>query len=426
MKLRVFLLLCAAVIAGPSGANAAEPSARKAFWPDWRGPSRDGISTETGLLQTWSEEGPPLLWKVDGLGGGYSSVSIADGRIFTLGRRRQDTYLLALSLEDGTEQWATAVGGGSPNCTPVVAGDRVYALSREGHLVCAEADSGQIVWDTRFQADFGGQMMSGWGYSESPLVDGDRLICTPGAEDAILAALDRHTGKVLWKAAMPTEPGPRGRKGAAYSSVVISNGGGVRQYVQLTGKGVISVAADDGRLLWHYNRVANGTANIPTPIISENYVFCSTGYGTGSALLELQADGKGKVRAEEVYFLEGRELQNHHGGMVLRDGYIYCGNGHNKGFPVCVEMKTGRIAWKGGRGPGSGSAAVVYADGQLYFRYENGVMGLIAATPEEYRLNGEFKLASNNGRSWPHPAIANGRLYLRDQGTLLCYDIRAR
>lgn len=426
MKLRAFQLLCVAALLLPLGLGAAESAAKKGVWPDWRGPSRDGICTETGLLQKWSDDGPPLLWKVEGLGSGYSSVSIADGRIFTLGQRKGGTDLIALSLEDGSELWSTSMGSGSPNCTPVIDGDRVYALSREGHLICADVKSGQVVWDTRFQGDFGGKMMSGWGYSESPLIDGDRLICTPGAEDVMLAALDKKTGTIIWTTPMPEEPGPKGRAGAAYSSVVISEGGGVRQYVQLTGKGVSAVAADDGRLLWHYNKVANGTANIPTPIVSGNYVFCSTGYNTGSALLELHSDGKGKVRAEEIYFLEGRDLQNHHGGMVLVDGYIYCGHGHNKGFPVCVEMKTGKTVWNGGRGPGTGSAAVIYADGQLYFRYQNGVMGLIEATPEEYRLNGEFKLASNNGSSWPHPAIAHGKLYLRDQGTLLCYDISAK
>ena len=238
-----------------------------------------------------------------------------------------------------------------------------------------------------------------------------------------MAALDKKTGKVIWKTALPENVGNRGKDGAAYSSVVISHAGGVKQYVQLTGRGVISADAETGQLLWDYNKIANGTANIPTPIVEGDYVFCSTGYNTGSALLQITKTGK-KLQAREVYFLNPKDLQNHHGGMILLDGYIYCGRGHNTGFPVCINMKTGKQAWNGGRGPGGGSAAVVYADGNLYFRYQNGVMALIEATPKEYKLKGQFQIASSNGRSWPHPVIHEGKLYLRDQGTLLCYDIK--
>jgi outer membrane protein assembly factor BamB len=264
-------------------------------------------------------------------------------------------------------------------------------------------------------------MMSHWGYSESPLVDGDRLICTPGAPDAAMAALDKKTGRVLWKAGLP-EPGQQGRDGAGYSSIVVSEACGVRQYVQLTGRGLISVSAKDGTFLWSYHRIANRTANISTPLIDGDYVFCSTGYGTGAALLHLVPDGAG-VKAEEVYFLNAKQMQNHHGGMVRVGEHIYCGHGHNQGFPLCIEMKTGKVAWRGGRGPGRGSAAVLHAEGRLYFRYQDGVMALIETTPDEYRLKGSFTIASNNGKHWPHPVIAGKRLYLRDQDTLLCYNI---
>lgn len=414
-------ILCFLMVSCPLLSVAAD---RKSDWPSWRGPNRDGISTETGLLDRWPEGGPKLLWRVDKvLGNGYSSVAIADGKIYTIGKRGPDAELIALNLEDGKELWSARVGGGNPNCTPTVDGDLVYALGRDGDLVCCDADTGDEVWRKNYRNDFGGKMMSGWGYSESPLIDGDHLICTPGAQDAIMAALDKKTGEVIWKTAMPQNVGNRGKEGAAYSSVVISKAGGVKQYVQLTGRGVISADAKTGKLLWGYNKIANGTANIPTPIIDGNYVFCSTGYGTGAALLEI-VKNRGKLEPREVYFLNAKELQNHHGGMVLVDGYIYCGHGHNKGFPVCFNMKTGKQAWSGGRGPGDGSAAVIYADGNLYFRYENGVMALIEATPKAYNLKGKFELASNNGRSWPHPVIHDGKLYLRDQATLLCYDIK--
>lgn len=267
------------IVCLPVAALAAERGAND--WPSWRGPNRDAVSPETGLLDSWPEQGPPLAWRIDGLGKGYSSVAIADGRIFTMGERRKSADLIALDLQDGRELWATPVGGGSPNCTPTIDGDLVYALGRNGDLLCADVSTGRPVWRLNFEKDFGGRMMSGWGYSESPLVDGDRLICTPGAPDAVLVALGKRTGKTIWKAALPDDLGSKGKDGAGYSSVVISHGGGVKQYVQLTGRGVISVAADDGRFLWSYNRIANGTANIPTPIVTGDYVFCSTGYGEG-------------------------------------------------------------------------------------------------------------------------------------------------
>jgi outer membrane protein assembly factor BamB len=397
---------------------------KKTDWPGWRGPNRDGISTETGLLATWPEDGPELLWRIDNaLGNGYSSVAIAEGKIFTIGKRMGEAQLIALNLADGKELWAARVGGGDPNCTPTVDEGLVYALGREGDLVCCEAETGDEVWRKSYRNDFKGKMMSGWGYSESPLIDGDNLICTPGAKDAIMAALDKKTGREIWTTQMPQNVGNQGGDGAAYSSIVISNAGGVKQYVQLTGRGVISADAKTGKLLWGYNKIANGTANIPTPIVDGNYVFCSTGYGTGAALLQITKN-RNQLQAREVYFLKADDFQNHHGGMILLDGFIYCGHGHNNGFPVCLNMKTGKQVWNAGRGPGSGSAAVVYADGHLYFRYQNGVMALIEANPKAYKLKGQFKLASNNGESWPHPVIHEGKLYLRDQGTLLCYNIK--
>ena len=406
--------------------DAAELKAPTSEWPSWRGPNRDGISLETGLLKEWPEEGPTLKWQAKGLGSGYSSLAISGGRIFTMGRKDRRAKIVAMNAGDGSILWETAVGGGNPNCTPTIDGNRVYALGRNGNLVCVNAETGQEIWRTSYQKDFGGRMMSHWGYSESPLIDGDRLICTPGANDAIIAALDKKTGKTIWKATQPADIGDRGGNGAAYSSVVVSKGGGVKQYVQLTGRGIISVAAKDGRTLWSYNKIANGTANIPTPIVKGDYIFCSSGYSQGgAALLKLTPSNGGGVEVEEVYYRSSRELQNHHGGMILLGDHVYMGHGHNKGFPTCVEMMTGEIAWgKQIRGPGSGSAAIVYADGNFYFRYQDGIMALIEATPKEYRLVSSFKLASVKGQSWPHPVIAGGRLFLRDQDVLMCYDIK--
>jgi outer membrane protein assembly factor BamB len=408
---------------GKSSSGADAPASGE--WSQWRGPRRDGLSPETGLLKSWPDSGPPLAWKVDGLGGGFSSVSVANGRIYTMGQMGGTSYLMALDEKDGSLVWKTKVADGdsAPNCTPTVDQDLVIGLGFKGDMVCANSATGEVLWAKNFEKDFGGRMMSGWGYSESPLFDGDRVICTPGADTAMLAALDRRTGNVLWRSPLPPG-GQAGGDGAAYSSIVVSNGGGVKQYVQLVGRGVIGVSAKDGTLLWGYNRVANGTANVPTPIVKGDFIFCSTGYQTGSALLKLSGAGAGKVRAEEVYFLDPKTMQNHHGGMLLVGDHIYCGHGHNEGFPLCIEMATGREAWRPGRGAGSGSAAVAYADGHLYFRYQNGTMALIEATPSSYKLKGKFELASKRRESWPHPVIAHGKLYARDDDTLLCYDIR--
>jgi outer membrane protein assembly factor BamB len=250
------------------------------------------------------------------------------------------------------------------------------------------------------------------------------VLCTPGSDDALIVALNKSTGETIWKTAAPPEMQDRGHDGAGYSSIVIGNGAGIRQYVQLVGHGVIGVSTADGKPLWGYDRIANDVANIPTPIVHEDYVFTATGYGAGSALLRLERTATG-VKVNEVYFHPGNKMQNHHGGMVLVDGHIYLGHGHNQGQPMCVELMTGKVKWGPVRGPGRESAAVLYADGNLYYRYQDAVLALIEATPEAYRLKASFKLPSHLDNSWPHPVIANGRLYLRDQDVLLCYDVRA-
>lgn len=390
-----------------------------------RGPNLDNLSPETGLLKSWPAAGPPLLFQVEGLGTGFASVSVAGGKVFTMGRAGGVDAIVVLDEADGHVLFTVPAGPGKhergPNCTPTVDEDLMYGLSIEGDLVCAEVAGGKEVWRKNYANDFGGHMMSHWGYSESPLVDGDRLICTPGGPQAVMAALDKRTGRVIWTTPLP-QAGERGKDGSGYSSIVISQGAGVKQYVQLVGRGVIGVAADSGKLLWGYNKVANDTANIPTPIVSGDYVFCSSGYGTGAALLKLTG-GRGRVDAQEVYFKGGNEVQNHHGGMVLVDGYVYLGNKHNEGFPLCLNMLTGEKAWE----PGAvrrGSAAIAYAEGMLYFRYQDGTMALVEANPKQYQLVSSFKLPSVRAESWPQPVIAGGRLWLRDQEVLMCYDLR--
>ena len=404
-----------------------------ADWPQWRGPDRAGISSEVGLLKDWTARQPKLLWTASGLGGGYASVSVVGGRIYTTGNLADAQAVMCIE-EGGKIAWTRKItdvvpkhGHDGSRCTPSIDGERLYAIASSGKIVCLRAVDGSEVWAKDFRSEWGGRMMSSWGFSESPLVDGDRVVCTPGAADAMLVAVDKLTGKEVWRTDMPASPlGPRGKDGAGYSSIVVSNACGVKQYVQLVGRGLIGVRADDGKLLWHYNAIANGTANIPTPLVSGDYVFGSSGYRDGgAALLKLVPEADG-IQAEEVYYHPANVLQNHHGQMVLKDGYVYFGNKHNSGFPVCVELSSGKIAWGGSqRGPGSGSAAITLADGHLVFRYQSGEVALIEATPSEYRLKGSFKpeYVSRNP-CWSQPVVTGGKLYLRDQDKLMCYDVR--
>ena len=414
------LIVCAAVVA---------PAGQQHDWPGWRGPNRDGRSSDTGLLRLWPKDGPRLILTVKNLGAGFSSVAIAGGRIYTMGDRGGAQQLMAFSDSDGREIWSTRVGPvwddeyGGPRATPTVSDGMVYALGTEGDLVAVDAASGKERWRRHLVRDFGGRMMSSWKFAESPLVDGDRVVVTPGGRETVMVALDKRTGRDIWRASMGSFQS-RGPDGAGYSSVVISNGGGVKQYIQLTGRGLISVRASDGWFMWGYGRVANNTANISTPIVSGDRVFASTGYGTGAALLEIRRQGD-RTTASEVYFLDPGTFQNHHGNMVLVDGNIYAGHGNSRGIPIAIELASGKVLWGGNiRNAGQGSAAVSYADGHLYFRYENGVMMLIEATPQGYREKGSFEIPNVRNPSWSHPVIVNRRLYLREQNSLYVYDVR--
>lgn len=399
-------------------------------WPQFHGPNRDSICREQGLLSEWPEEGPKLLWKIEGLGRGFSGISIAAGRIFTMGDRPVDggqeaQFVIAYNLDNRRELWATRVGPPfqtGPRCTPTVDGDLLYVIGTEGDLLCLQAASGETKWQKDLVDDFGGKIMTGWKFCESPLVDGGRLICTPGADDAVMVAMNKITGKVIWQTSVP-DLGDKGADGAGYSSPVVAEIDGVRQYIQLVGRGVISVEAETGRFLWGYNGVANNIANIPTPIVAGNYVFCTTAYNTGSALLEIERHGDA-FKAQEMYFINPRDFANHHGGVVRVGEHVYGGHGSNKGDPACIELATGKIVWKE-RSPSRGSAGVLYADGHLIFRYDRGEVLLVEADPTEFRIKGRFSPISGEGPAWPHPVIHKGKLYLRHGDVLGCYDVRA-
>ena len=407
-----------------------------ADWPQWRGPERNGKSSETGLLASWPEGGPPLVYRVSGLGSGYSSLAVVGDHLFTTGDVGEKQYLLAFAKKDGKPAWRAELGNAwedrylGARSTPTIDGDRVFAIGTDGDLVAVHAKDGSEIWRRNLAQDFGGFLMQAqgridWRFAESPLVDGDRVIVSPGSNDAALVALDKTTGKEIWRSKLP-EIGEAGLDGAGYSSVVVSKAAGIKQYVQLLGRGVVGVEASSGRFLWGYNRVANAIANIATPIIDGDHVIASTGYETGTALLAIEKQDGGGLAAKEVYFLDAPTMQNHHGGLILHGGYIYTGTGHNKGFPLAVEKKSGKVAWGPIRNEGRDSAAIIYADGHLYFRYQNGLMVLVEATPAEYREKGSFMIPDIEQFSWSHPVIADGRLYLREQDSLFVHDIRAK
>lgn len=390
-------------------------------WPTFRGAKRDSISPDKGLLKEWPKDGPPLAWKepAKGLGSGFSSVSVVGDKIFTMGDQGDSCYVYALERGNGNKIWEYKIGqsgapGGyaGPRCTPTVDGDLVFALGQNGNLACLDVAKGKEVWAKDMKKDFKGSV-GGWGYSESPLVDGDKLLCTPGAKDATIVALNKKTGEVIWKAVVPNDR-------AEYSSMIIAEVSGVRQYVQLLAKNVAGISAKDGKLLWTYDKLGNNTANIPTPVVKGDLVFCAAGYGKGGALLRITGSGD-QFKAEEVYY--SRDLGNRHGGVVLVGDHLY-GDKDDSGNPWCADLMTGKSAnWKK-QSKGSGSMAVTVADGHLYCRYQNGIVALVEATPSGYKESGSFKIANVKGPSWPHPVVVDGKLYLREQDTLWCYNVK--
>lgn len=403
-----------------------------ADWPQWRGPNRNGKLEGTGLKLDWTESQPKHLWTIEGMGKGYASVSIADGRLYTTGNIEDGQAVVCVDVDSHKRVWATPLTNEPPKhgypgsrCTPTLDGDHCYVVTSSGQIVCLRAQDGEVVWRRDFKEDFGGKMMSGWGFSESPLVDGDWVLCTPGGNDAIVVALDKRTGKDVWRAAAG-DFGEAGRGGAGYSSIVISEAAGVKQYVQLVGKGVIGIRASDGTLLWHYNKVANGTANIPTPITYGDYVFASTGYGTGAALLKLEKSGSG-VAANEEYFLNAKTFQNHHGGMIREGDYLYAGHQHNKGIPICLHLPTGEVKWmanlRNQEPKMDGSAAITAVDDRIIFRYQNGTIAIVVATPDKFQLKGTLVPEYQEGKTWSHPVVVDGKLFLREQDKLMCYEL---
>jgi len=403
-----------ALIVGSSIALSGQaPSG--ADWPQWRGPSRSGLSSETGLLRQWAAAGPPRVWSASNLGAGFGSIAVRGDRIFVQGMRNFQSVVSALNRADGKLVWVKSLGaagdnymGSGPRGTPTVDGDRLYALTENGDLACLRVQDGSVVWQRNILKDFGGRNI-GWLISESPLVDGNQVIVTPGGRGAGMVALDKMSGRTIWTAKELSDE-------AGYSSPIVADVQGVRTVMTLTAEAGVGVRASDGKLMWRHQAVANNTANIATPVFADNKVFYSSDYGTGGALLGLRAEG-GEVRAQEIYFT--RDMQNHHGGLVLVNGYLY---GFDNSILTCLEFASGKQMWQH-RSVGKGSLS--YADGHLYILSENNVVGLAEATPAGYREKGRFTIADQGWPSWAHPVISGGRLFLRNQGILTAYNIQA-
>lgn len=381
-----------------------------ADWPQWRGPNRDGKSAETGLLKQWPEGGPKQIWKSSGLGEGYSSMTVAGGKIFTQGQRGDSQFVIAFDEATGKKLWEFENGGpyrerrgDGPRSMPTVEGNRLWAFSAAGNLVCLDTATGMKIWHIDVTEEFGGTVPH-WGYSESPLIDGEKLIVEPGGSGTSVVALNKNTGKLIWKS---------GSDPAHYGSAIIVPVGKTKQIMTFTAKAAVGIRADNGELLWRYSNANNRTANVATPVYRDGHVFFSSAYGTGAALLKVD-DGA----AKEVYFTG--EMKNHHASSILIGDYLY---GFSDAILVAMKFKTGEVAWKD-RSVGKG--ALILADGMFYIFGENGTMGLVEPSPEGYREKSRFSIVKGERPTWSHPVVANGKLLIRDQDSLYAYAIKAK
>ena len=414
-------LLVSGLLALSAGscALAADAPAKAGDWPQWRGPNRDDLSKETGLLKEWPATGPAQAWKITGVGAGYSGVAVTGGKIFTMGDVGGASQVIALNEADGKQIWSTKIGATGqygnyfgPRGTPTVDGNMVYALNQHGDLICVEAATGKPVWNKNMKADFGGGVPQ-WGYAESPLVEGDLVMVTPGGGKGAVVALNKLTGATVWQSKEYTD-------GAHYSSLIIETVFGQRQVIQLTAASVAGVAVADGKLLWKANRPGK-TAVVPTPIFADNQVFVTSGYGIGCNAFTISKDAGGYKTAEAY---ANTNMVNHHGGVILLDGFLY--GFSDKGGWTCMEFKTGKVAWVN---KGVNKGAIAYADGHFYIRSEGGkgTIALIDASPKAYVEHGRFDQPDRSDKnSWPHPVISSGKMYIRDQDVLLCYDVKGK
>lgn len=407
-----FALLCTFALLTITVGNTAP----EAEWPQWRGTLRNGVSSETGLLKQWPANGPAVTWSITNLGEGYGSLAVKADRIYVQGTSGGASAVFCLNRADGKTIWSASLGpnmdesrGNGPRSTPSLDGDRVYALTENGDLACLRARDGSRVWSKNILKEYGGSNPR-WLISESPLVDGNRLIVSPGGNGAGIVALDKMTGAEIWRTRELSDQ-------ASYASCIAADVGGVRTYINFTSSAAVGVRASDGKLMWRYTNVANRVANCTTPIFADNKVFFSSAYDTGGALLNLTAQN-GEVKAQEAYFT--RDMMNHHGGMVLVNGYLY---GFSNAILTCLEFNTGKVMW---RNRSVGKGTITYADGMLYLLGEKQMVGLAEANPNSYVEKGRFPVKDLGRDSWAHPVVVGGKLYIRNQNELTCYDVKGK
>ncbi len=387
--------------------------ASAADWPQWRGPNRDGKSAETGLLASWPQGGPRLVWKTQGLGEGFSGPAVVGDRLYLQGQQGSQQYVMAFDTNTGKQLWKTPTGksfseqhGNGPRGTPTVDGPRLYAISTDGTLVCLEIATGKTVWSLNFTQKLGGRVPR-WAYSESPLVDGDRLIVTPGGRGAGVTALNKNTGDVIWKSQNDS---------AGYSSAIAFDVGGTHIVTTLTADSALGLNAADGAILWRFPEAVNNVANISTPIFHDGYVFYSSDYGTGCLLIKVAADGKS---ATKVY--ANRDMENHYTTSMLVGDSLYGFSGNQSGILTAMDFKTGKVQWKN-RSVGKGNC--ILADGKLYCMGEDGAVGLIDPSPSAYKEISRFEIPRGSYNTWTPPVISNGKMYLREQDNLYCYSVK--
>jgi outer membrane protein assembly factor BamB len=396
-------------------------AAPAADWPQWRGLDRSNVSPETGLLKEWPRDGPPQVWRAEGLGEGVASLAVAGGRVFTVGYRGEEELCAALDVSTGKRVWSVTIGPAVKENsimrwlsqrTPTVDGDRLYAVTGFGELICLETATGKEKWRKNYTKDFQGKRGS-FGFCDYPLVDGDRLIITPGGDNSAIAALNKLTGDVIWKATVPED------NASAHSILLMAEIGGQKQYVNHLRGGLVAVAAADGSLLWRYNGLANRAANTHAPIVRGDTIFYANGYNTGHALIRLKQES-GRFQAEEVYRGKG-QYAPWLGGPVQIGEHVYI----NMAAGLrCLERATGKVVWEQ-KMPRS---TLVAAEGLLYVRNQDGKVLLVEANPERYVEKSSFLAPPRDSKeyAWTFPVISGGRIYLRDQDVLLCYNIAAK
>ncbi len=400
-------------------------------WVQWRGSNRDNISNEKNLQKSWGQSGPNLIWTFREAGIGYSGPAIVGEFLYMMGVQNNSETIFSLDTKTGKQAWSTPIGtpypnkwGGGPRSTPTFDAGKVYGISGQGDLICIDAKSGKKEWLVSLAKELEGKVMKIWGFSESPLVDGNKVVCSPGGAKGSMAALDKNTGKVIWRSTEITDE-------ASYSSIIKAKVGKYDVYIQMTAGGLIGVDSNTGKKLFSEKVAVNGIAIIPTPIFHDNKIFVTSDYGSGCGLVALTPSDSG-ISSKVVY--ENKLMQNHHGGVILFDGHIYgaSGNCNDRGARwKCLNLLSGEAKWESEKLNQTGSLTM--AGGRLYIYSQNdGTVVLVDPTPSEWKETGRFKIPETtkldrqSGKIWTHPVVSNGKLFLRDQDLVFCFDVSSK